>query len=76
MSQLKPGIQVVAAALSLFAAASALSAQAADHGPYEWALVRLDYARREKVEQLQRFCDRIHGLAGRAREDEVLIKST
>ncbi len=46
----------------------------ADKSPYDWASVRLDYARREKVEQLTRFLDRIHGLASEAREDEVLLE--
>ena len=61
-------------ALLVLASLAAAPTRAADLGPYEWALVRLDYARREKVEQLQRFCNRIHALADRAREDEVLVK--
>ena len=46
----------------------------ADKSPNEWAFVRLDYTRREKVEQLQRFCNKIHGLATRAGEDAVLAR--
>jgi len=46
----------------------------ADKSPYEWASVRLDYARKEKVEQLKRFCDRVHGLALNASQDEVLAQ--
>ncbi len=41
--------------------------------PYEWAHVRLDYACREKVKQLNRFCDKIHDTAIKAREDTILI---
>ena len=44
----------------------------ADHSPHEWAFVRLDYARKEKVIQLERFCRQIHDLAKDAREDEML----
>ena len=44
------------------------------HSPTDWAHVRLDYARRDKVQQLQRFCDRIHGLAQQASEDDVLAR--
>ena len=50
------------------------TAAGADKSPYDWALVRLDYARQEKVQQLRRFCERVHDLAARAREDEVMVK--
>ena len=46
----------------------------AKYSPYDWAFVCLDNSRHEKVEQLRRFCDRIHGLAARAREDDVLLR--
>jgi len=46
----------------------------AENSPYDWAFVRLDYARKEKVEQLKRFCERVHELAARARTDEVLVE--
>ncbi|MBN1341317.1 MAG: cache domain-containing protein [Phycisphaerae bacterium] len=46
----------------------------AEKSPFDWAFVRLDYARREKAQQLRRFCDRIHALAEQARRDDVLIK--
>lgn len=46
----------------------------ANKGVYEWAFIDLDYARKEKVQQLRRFCDRIHNLAVRVRNDEVMIK--
>lgn len=60
--------------LTLLAAVSLSTAAKADNSPYDWAFVRLDYARREKAEHLQRFCDRIHELGCRAREDDVMIK--
>ena len=41
----------------------------ANKGVYEWASVRLDFARKEKVRQLKRFSDRIHGLAVQAAKD-------
>ncbi len=44
------------------------------YSPYDWAFVRLDNSRHEKVEQLRRFCDRIHDLAARARDDDVLLR--
>lgn len=45
----------------------------AGKGVYEWAFIRLDYARKEKVQQLRRFSNRIHDLAVRVRNDEVMI---
>jgi hypothetical protein len=42
----------------------------AKKGVYDWAFVRLDYARQEKVETLKRFCARTHELARRAARDE------
>jgi hypothetical protein len=41
--------------------------------PYEWALIRLDYARQEKVTQLQNFCNRLHALALDAVEDRFVL---
>ncbi|MGD8786655.1 MAG: cache domain-containing protein, partial [Phycisphaerales bacterium] len=46
----------------------------ADRSPYDWAFIQLDYARKEKVQQLQLFCQRIHDLAASAREDEMMIR--
>lgn len=46
----------------------------ANKDPYQWALVRLDYARKDKVDQLKWFCERVHELARRARTDSVLIE--
>ncbi|MBN2809007.1 MAG: cache domain-containing protein [Deltaproteobacteria bacterium] len=45
---------------------------AANKGIYDWAFVSLDYARKERVLQLQRFCERIHKLARQAAEDRML----
>jgi hypothetical protein len=50
----------------------ALPAQATKT-PYDWALTELDYACWEKVEQLERFIDRLHDLAQRAATDERLV---
>jgi len=46
----------------------------AHKSPRQWAFVRLDFARDEKVDQLNAFLDRIHGLAIRAAHDDVLIE--
>ena len=46
----------------------------AEKSPFDWAFVRLDYARKEKVKQLKQYCTRVHYLAGQARDDNVLIK--
>lgn len=51
----------------------AASAAWANKGVYEWASVRLDYARKEKVQQLKRFSDRIHALAVQAAQDPAVI---
>lgn len=45
----------------------------ANKGVYEWAFVRLDFARKEKVRQLKRFSDRIHALALQAAKDPSVI---
>lgn len=47
----------------------------ADKSPYDWALIRLDYARKEKVEQLQSSLDRMHTLAREACQDPVVVSS-
>lgn len=59
-------------ALAMAVSADLSQEARADHSPYEWAAVRLDYARKEKVGQLERFCRRIHNLATDARVDEML----
>ena len=46
----------------------------ADRGPREWAFIRLDYARKEKVQQLRRHCDTVHNLAASIRDDKVMIE--
>lgn len=59
---------------AILLALSVLSAPArADKSPYDWAFVRLDYARKEKVRQLKRFCQRVHDLADRVRDDGVMV---
>ncbi len=60
--------------LALLMVAWAAGDVRADKSPYEWAFVRLDHCRKNKVEQLERFCDRVHGLAAEARSDEVLLR--
>lgn len=45
----------------------------AGKGVYDWAFVELDYTRKEKVQQLKHFCDRIHHLALQASKDKFLI---
>lgn len=47
----------------------------ADKSPYDWAFIRLDYARKEKVQRLQNICDRIHTLAGQASQDEFVVST-
>ncbi len=47
----------------------------AEMSPYDWALIHLDYARQEKVEQLRSFCDRIHALAQKAAHDKYVLAS-
>ncbi len=37
--------------------------------PYDWALIRLEYIRRDKVEDLRRFTERLHGFAQKAAQD-------
>ena len=67
---IRPGLRL----LIIVAVLSFPSSVRAEKTPYDWAFVRLDYARKEKVEQLRRFCDRVHGLATRASEDEVMVE--
>ena len=45
----------------------------AEKSPYDWAFVRLDYARQEKVAQLRSFCDRLHALAQQAACDPFVL---
>ncbi len=45
----------------------------ASKGVYDWAFVKLDYARQEKVQQLNNFCNRIHELAIHASLDPLVI---
>jgi len=50
------------------------TAAQAEKSPYDWAFIRLDYARKEKVQQLRHFCEQVHDLAARTREDEMMVK--
>ena len=45
----------------------------AEKSPYDWAFLKLDYVRQEKVDQLNRFTQKIHNLAMQASEDETVI---
>ena len=45
----------------------------ADRTPYDWALIQLDYTRQEKVDQLGRFMQRLHGLAREAVNDQMIV---
>lgn len=45
----------------------------AQKSPYDWALIHLDYARKEKAQQLRRFTKRLHQVAQNAAKDERLI---
>jgi len=46
----------------------------AGKSPYDWAFVRLDYVRQDKVQQLRAFCDKIHAKADQARTDAALVE--
>lgn len=41
--------------------------------PYDWALIRLDYIRQEKVDQLRRFTEKLHDIAQKAATDQKII---
>ena len=45
----------------------------ANKSVYEWAFIRLDSARDEKVQQLRRFCDNTHKQAQRINNDQVML---
>ncbi len=45
----------------------------ADRTPYDWALIQLDYVRQEKLNQLERFTQRIHTLAREAGKDQTVV---
>lgn len=40
---------------------------------YEWAITNLNFARDEKIEQLERFCNNIHSKARAIRDDEMML---
>ncbi len=45
----------------------------ADRTPYDWALIQLDYVRQEKIDQLERFMQKIHILAREAAKDQTVV---
>ena len=45
----------------------------ASKGVYDWAYVRLDYAREEKADQLRRFWEKTHTLARKAARDASVL---
>lgn len=45
----------------------------ANKGPYDWALVELDYICRERVSNLRQFTGKMHDLARRSATDESVI---
>jgi hypothetical protein len=45
----------------------------ANKSVYEWAFIRLDYARNEKVQQMKRFCDNTHKNAVQVQTDESML---
>lgn len=55
----------------LFALATNALAQ---KSPFDWACIRLDYARDEKMEQLDRFCKRMDKLARKAAGDSTILE--
>ena len=68
-----PGLWLVAC-LVASAALPCFSREAqAGRSAYEWALIRLDYALKEKVGQLRRLSERLHELAHRASTDEAVV---
>ncbi|MBI9077044.1 MAG: cache domain-containing protein [Desulfatibacillum sp.] len=59
--------------IALISLSSAPSSARAANGVFDWSYVDLDYARREKVLELERFCNRIHDLALKAAKDPFMI---
>ena len=45
----------------------------ADRTPYDWAMIQLDYVRQEKMDQLERFMQKIHTLARKAANDQTVV---
>ncbi|MCF8039577.1 MAG: cache domain-containing protein [Desulfohalobiaceae bacterium] len=52
---------------------SICSTAEASKGVYDWAYVRLDYAREEKADQLRRFWKKTHSLARKAAQDASVL---
>ena len=57
----------------LLCGTSCLTVQA-QRSPEEWAQARLDYVRKQKVQRLHEYCNRVHDLAQRAAEDEAVVR--
>lgn len=64
---LKNGALCLAFSITLFGVGQA------GRSPYDWALIQLDYSRKEKVEQLRRFGNRIQALAANAAADPTVV---
>ncbi len=45
----------------------------AEKSPYDWALIQLDYVRKEKMSHLQRFTGKLHGVAKEAAGDKRIL---
>ena len=45
----------------------------ANKSVYEWAFTRMDYARDEKIQQLKRYCYKVHRQAVPIRNDKVML---
>jgi hypothetical protein len=58
--------------LNTFIVAGPISALA-ERTPYDWANIHLDFVLQEKVEQLERFMVRVHTLAQKAAQDQVVV---
>ncbi len=60
-------------ALVMFISITISTVAEAEKGPYDWALIRLDYARQEKVGQLRSFWKRMHVLALQVAQDKLVL---
>ncbi len=58
--------------LILFSLSTSGAPVFAEKSPYEWALVQLDYIRKEKTDQLTRYITKLHRGARQARKDKTV----
>ena len=65
-------IRICCCLMVLFTVLTCVDARA-DRTPYDWALIKLDYIRQEKVGRLERFMMRLHSLARQAASDQTVI---